>query len=301
MPYFLFLFLIFFSSTLIAQSPDQTGRELLQATKNLPFEQKIESLSSTFIGKPYQHEPLGEGPNGQYNQEDFYRFDQFDCETYVNTVIALSKAHDLPEFKRNIKDITYTGKNVNFRNRAHFPDADWVPYHIQKGTLQEITAAVAGPNNIATAKNYLDRKNWYQNLTLERIKIPGLNPSQQSAKLQQLKSEAQHVQNTFVSILYIPLNKLFINGQPNLAIFNRIPNTAIILLIVNDPNLKQKIGTNLNVSHMGFVIWKDQQLFLRAASSLKKQVIDLPLINYLQNSLATGKIKGIAIYRLMNH
>ncbi|MBN1783778.1 MAG: DUF1460 domain-containing protein [Alphaproteobacteria bacterium] len=49
----------------------------------------LEQHSEKFIGIRYQDSPLGEGPNALYDKDPLFRFDRFDCLTYVETVMAI--------------------------------------------------------------------------------------------------------------------------------------------------------------------------------------------------------------------
>ena len=51
--------------------------------------QRIDAISAQFLGKPYLLGALGEGEQGYYDSSPLYRTDAFDCETYVDTVLAL--------------------------------------------------------------------------------------------------------------------------------------------------------------------------------------------------------------------
>lgn len=297
--YLLILLILFSAPGFAENTSDQTAAAIIQSTKTLPIDQRVVAISEQLLNKPYVDEPCGEGINGEFNTEPLYRFDEFDCETFVNTVLALAQANDVTQFQNNLRHIVYTNGKIAFTNRAHFPSADWVPNNINNNFITEITSQIAGADTIAIAKAYINRQNWCEKCTLERIKIPGITPAQQQAKLQQLHAEYNQFQNINAQINYIPLQKLFTDDdQPNLAIFNRIPNGSIILFIEHNPNLVRIIGTEMNVSHMGLVIWKDNQPYLRAASSLKHQTADMPLINYLHMYLNGHYIKGIALFQV---
>lgn len=301
--YISLLFFLLSPATFATQATDQTDlviTQLLNSVKNLSSEQRIYYISHSLLNRPYQLEPLGEGPTGTYNKEPLYRLDRFDCETYVNTVLSLALANDLKQFKNNIRKINYFDGEVSFIKRFHFTDAEWVPNNIKNGFVKEITQDVAGPNDTALEQTYLNRQNWYQHLPQNRIKIPGLTSAQQKTKLIQLRAEGTKMQNTTASIVYIPLTKLLIHGKPNFSIFNKIPNSAIILFVHNDPDLAKSIGTDVNISHMGFVIWKNNRPYLCAASSLENKTLDLPLIEYLRYYLNKPTMKGIALFQAIS-
>jgi hypothetical protein len=293
-----FIVFNFFTAALAASFLlEQQVNQLIYSVENLPTQQRIAQISQYFLGASYMLEPLGEGTSGQFNQEPLYRLDAFDCETYVDTVLALTFSNNFQQFQYIIKKIRYKNGIVSFLTRTHFPNADWIPNNIDNGYIQPITASIASNQNTAIAYVYLNRKNWYQQLSADRIKIPGLTVQEKISKLNQLHALANKVKNSEASIVYIPVSKFFIEDQPNLNLFEKIPQSSLIFFVIHDPTLIEKIGTQMNISHMGFVIWKQGQPYLRAASSLKGKIIDLPLINYLHYyANHNASIIGVAFY-----
>jgi hypothetical protein len=51
----------------------------------------------------------------------------------------------------------------------------------------------------------------------------------------------------------------------------------------------------MDISHLGFAIWKDKKLYFRQASSHYGKVVDVSMIAYLQDALSSPTIKGINI------
>lgn len=291
---------------------DQTVIALLDSVKTLPLEPCIVKLSEALLNKPYQSEPLGEGEQGQFNQEPLYRFDSFDCETYVNTVLALALTQSklskldfspsgstLTDFQDKVRKIAYVDGKISFYTRTHFPDADWVPNNLKNNFIKEITAQVGGKSNIAIAQVLLNRKKWYESLGINRIKIANLSPAQRATKLQTLQLHAKQETNQLATIAYIPLEKFFPKQNfINSSLFRKIPNGAIVLFVEHNPDTVKAIGTAINISHMGFIIWRDGVPYLRAASSNKEKTIDLPLIDYLRYYLKDTTMKGIALFQV---
>ncbi len=276
--------------------PNLLINNLMHNSTHLPLPQKIEDLSSEFINVSYQFEPLGEGALGQFNKEPLYRFDKFDCQTYVSIILALASAKDLMSFQSNVKLIDYKKGKISFINRNHFVDADWVPQNIHNGFIKDINKQVAG-DKVAIATTYINRKVWLQNLPSTRIHIDNLNEQQTIMKLVQLHQLSRFVINERATINYIPMSALF-NGPQQLPsdIFNKIPSGAIILIIRPATDLTNLQGTNTAVSHMGFAIRYNNQLFFRAASSYFGKVTDIPLTYYLQHMYSMQSSDGISVY-----
>lgn len=85
------------------------------------------------------------------------------------------------------------------------------------------------------------------------------------------------------------------HGDPNHYLFAQIPDGAIIEIIRPNWGLTKEMGTHLNVSHLGFAFWKNDQLIFRHASATDGQVVDVPLISYLKAALNSPTIKGINV------
>ncbi len=86
---------------------------------------RITYISKQFLGKPYALGALGEGSQGYFDQAPLYRTDAFDCETYVDTVLALAFADNLSTFKQYIQKIRYRDGHIAFVDRNHFTCLDW--------------------------------------------------------------------------------------------------------------------------------------------------------------------------------
>ncbi len=245
--YFNFL-IIFIAVGLFSFSLQASGQTLSD---------RIVSISADFLNKPYQLDPWGEGINGQFSQKPLYRFDRFDCQTYVETVLALALSDSpspapIQAFQNQLLEIRYSNGKPDFFTRNHFPSADWIPHNIQKGYVK-----FSSLNNNKISMD-INKQQWFENQThIRNLNIPH--------KLR-------------VTLPYISVNQLS-------SISNKIPNGSIIMIV--KPSF-------LLISHMGFAIWKNHTLYLRSASSLYGKVIDLPLLAYIENQSRFG-VKGIVV------
>lgn len=259
---------------------------------------KIEWISRQFLGKPYLVGALGEGPQGYFDQSPLYRTDYFDCLTFVNTVLALAISTDLIAFQKNILRVNYYDADPKYEKRFHFMSVDWNPQNATLGLIKDITQQIQdvdGNPMDSVAVTTIDRPHWFLHRTLADIKL--LQPIAEIEKrLQALRDYANKVVAEEARTSYLPFEKIFIHNKPVENIFAQIPNGAIIEMVRPAWDLRDKIGTHLNVSHLGFVFRIKDELIFRHASSLDKQVIDVPLVNYLQDVCLTNKtIRGINI------
>src|SRR5262249_52706162 len=147
------------------------------------------------------------------------------------------------------------------------------------------------------ASALIDKPSWYQHFTLATIRLQSPNRQEQKKRLKELKNKGRLLAKTKVSLPYLPLLSLFnAQGEPNQALFAQIPHAAIIEMIRPNWNLREQIGTNLNVSHLGFVFWKNGTLIFRQASSNCHKIVDVPFIAYLKAAKEKSPtIKGINV------
>lgn len=284
------------------QQHDQVINKVYQilAEKNhRPITDRVITISQFFLHKPYLLSALGEGAQGQYDQNPLYRADAFDCVTYVSTVLALANANDLRQFKQTIAAINYKDGKPQFKQRNHFMSVDWNPNNQRKGYIKDITNKIVdakGQPIAAMAVATIDRPNWFKNLKTNQLKLLQEPTSQQANELlQKLHAESNYLKAEEGHLSYLPLTRLFSNGQANEAIFAQIPTGSIIEIVRPNWPLKKLIGTNMNVSHLGFAIRTPQGLMFREASSEEHKVVDIPLTTYLKHYLTSPTVKGINV------
>jgi len=267
--------------------------------------ERIKTISAKFLGKPYILGALGEGLHSRYDQYPLYRTDGFDCETFVTTVLTLALADDLPVFKTCIRHLRYQQGKVAYIHRNHFTELDWNNNQQQMGLLEDITKTIVNQQQkpiylIATAT--INRPAWIQHRPQSAIRLNRPNAKKSALRITELHQKAPLTKIEISTLPYLPFTALFNkNGQANLDIFKQIPDAAVIEIVRPNWNLKNAIGTNLNVSHLGFGIWKDGTLYFREASSVENKVIDIPLTTYLKDYLNSDTIKGINIQKIVLH
>ncbi len=262
---------------------------------------RIERVSALFLGKPYKVYPLGEGPFAAFDKAPLYRTDSFDCQTFVETVLAIAKAKDEKQFKDTIIKIRYQDpQNISFITRNHFMESDWNVINETNGYIKDYTHKLG----VATkhAKVEIDKPSWFKNLSGERIQL-FTEPKHKQEMLTQLHHLSVHVKPVNGRITYIPLDELFRHSNNEIIarndLFDKIPSGAIIEIVRPQWDIKSKIGTDMLVSHLGFAIRTPQGLMYREASSESQKVIDTPLTDYLRNYYEKGdktSVKGINIH-----
>ncbi len=239
---------------------------------NDSFFKKLLITSESFKNAPYTLGPLGEGYG--IDKDPIYRFDTFDCLTYVETVLALSIANNNDEFEDLIKKIRYQDGKVSFENRLHFQNPDWIENNkkyvenISEELSQKILNKKTSISQIELNKTLWFKKNYNIDVS-------------------------SNIQN--VNLAYISLEDLK-NNIDNFA--KNIVYPHIFMTVISDKQQKEKIGTQVDISHTGFLINKDGILYIRHASQKHKKVIDENFENYIDKLLSKDKYKGFSILKI---
>lgn len=265
---------------------------------------KLKFISNFWIGKPYMLYCLGEGEHGEFDQNPLYRTDAFDCETMVDTTLAIAISKDLKTFNEAIINIRYHNHQPDFFHRNHFTNNDWNRSNQQQGFMKDITQSIVyqGKPIAITNKIIIDKGQWYAKMSDKRIQLCDNDPKLIQQKLMALRSKSKLAGQELSSLDYLPLSALFDkNEQPIDGIFSQIPNATIIEIVTPDSQTVDKIGTNLDISHMGFAFWNNGTLYFRNASLLQKKVVDVKLSDYLKNYLHSPTIKGIHLEQALGH
>jgi hypothetical protein len=260
--------------------------------------ERINWISGHFKGTPYVLGSLGEGPKARYDQFPRYRVDAFDCDTYVNTVLSLALANSFDAFKECLRYTRYKDGKLTYIQRNHFTSIDWNKNNQNRGVLRDITLDIKDNQNHPVALNayaLINKPGWYDFKSTDTIRLQNTNDQEKNNRLSELKDKGKKLNIVPSNLPYVPLTVLFDHDKANKKLFSQIPNGAIIEIVRPNWNLHEQIGTNLDISHLGFAIWDKDVLYFRQASSQFGKVVDTPLIEYLDTARKSPTIKGINI------
>ena len=238
----------------------------ISEAQRLPFTQRIEVLSALFLGVPYTDLPLGDGDKGP-EPGPLFRTDGVDCQTYVETVLALANAHNLDHAKAILDDIRYADGKPSFQSRNHFTEAQWLPANARKGYLADAVPSL--DKRAPTETLVLDKSQWTQ--------VPGLK-----------RLTAADVPDGEYRVRYLPLDRVEQSAQ------KIAPGTIVMVVREHDPNRVVRI------THMGFVLRTDAGLVVRHASTgTERAVLDEPWDAFVQRQREYKKWKviGVALAR----
>jgi Protein of unknown function (DUF1460) len=260
------LALLVATAPVLQMSDQQLDRAIADAHLVPAVGERVERLSALFLGVAYGDYPLGEGSGVE--PQPRWRVDKVDCQTFVETVLAMANAKSLERARAILDDLRYAGDppKISFATRNHFTEAQWLPSNMQKGYLQEQTRVIEP--GAAEAVLSLRRAEWEKVPGLRRL-IP--------AKIPQGK---------------FPIHYLTLDEAKKRA---ASIEPGSVLLVVREHDPKRVV----RVSHMGFVVRKDGGLFVRHASmGEERRVIDLELARFIdkQREYKKWPVQGIALW-----
>ena len=230
-------------------------------------------FAKKMLGVPYVAGTL----DGNEEEQLVVHVDQLDCTTFVETVLALCIADKRGErsfdgFKKALIDVRYrNGILDGYASRLHY-FSDWIRNNEQMGFVKECTSETACSQS---KELWLDFMTTHVDSYLPMKKDPAL--------VEVMAAQEKNWQGTVVS--YIPKEKLNLSPEEL-----KIKDGDILAMVTNIKGL--------DIVHVGFAFWKDNQLHLLHASSVAKKVIEDPQTQY-ESSKKTKAHIGVRAIRVI--
>jgi len=198
---------------------------------------RMVAISEKFLGISFALSPLGEGPGNPPDSDPLVRFDLVDCVTFIEQTLALALAVNLEEAKSVLRRIRYIGGEVGYLKRKHFMMAQWIPENQTDGFIEDITERIGGDRVEWVSKKFGPGA-WQRRK--ERAGWPELDPGQ--------------VPKGVFRLPIIPIDDMN-------DLLGRIPAGCLLQVVRRDVR-----NMPVRVTHMGLVVVKDGQRFLRHAA-----------------------------------
>lgn len=210
----------------------------------------IDDPGREYLGAAYVADPLGEGVAP--DSDPLVRDDAFDCVTFVETSLAGGDVQKLNK-------IRYKGGVVDFVNRNHFIETDWLANN------DDLVTDVTGQyGDVSVRHVVIDKQSWLR-------AVHGID------------SDFAPVA---VDLNYIPYGQV--------AGIN-VTKPMIVLFISGQFEKSGKIGTDLAVRHMGFLLPGG---VLRHASSQYGRVMDVDFYQYARARAENKNNLGIMLVEI---
>ncbi|MBV53049.1 MAG: hypothetical protein CL816_03170 [Coxiellaceae bacterium] len=265
---------------------------------------KVEYFSSVLFGSVYELTALGEGLNGNYDQYPLYRTDAFDCQTYVETVLALSCSESFPTFFYNKCYISYQGKDVSFLNRAHFICMDWQHLLSDNPRLRDITQDLAANHcqlRLYSSSVLIDRFSWIQSRRDKFMRVfTQLSQVDVEEGLRVLYGKMSSIEPMLSKLVCISCKDLFkLSHHERRDVLMSIPSGCVMLIIRTSSNLSEQSQAVTHALHLGFLIHKNNEVLFRHASREKGCVTDELCEDYLFDFMKHTPSIGIIVYQVL--
>ncbi len=207
-----------------------------------------------YIGKQYVGVKYVNDPLGEEIAPDTDPLIRFDAFDCMTFVETALANGD----RDILNKIRYKNGEIGFLTRNHFIETDW----INNNTDIVENASRKYSDHLATRQVVIDKKRWFKTAHNIKTDIP----------------------KRTVKIEYIPRD--YVNEI-------KITKPVIVLFIIDNPKIRDKIGTDLAVSHIGFLLPNG---VLRHASSRHGRVIDVDFQEYMREHVKNNL--GISILEI---
>lgn len=260
----------------------------VEKLERLSIQRRVEYFSGLFLGRPYLGGALGEGTQSAFDNDPLYRFDAFDCTTFVETVTALSLSRSDLDFKKNMNAIRYSGGRVSLVSRNHFTSADWNPNVEKIGILKDVTADI-GKTEVTSLETLIDKRAWYEKQAASMV----LTEGNRDAKVGAILTKTQILVPQLSQLNF--LSKEIMTTKPELL--KSFPKAGVINIVRKNWKVKDAIGTDLDISHQGVFFERDGEIIFRHASFKKSSqfVVEVPLLEYVKNNFNDQTFAGVNV------
>ena len=234
---------------------------------------RLMKVSSMFLQAPYADSPLGEGKGNPPDEDPLIRFDAADCTTFLETTMAMARSSSLKEAQKVLREIRYTGGQVDYRRRKHFMMAQWIPQNQEAGFIKDITAQVGG-DSVSIAAKRLDAEVWKHRRTKDSW------PELDSAD----------IPDGVFKLPIIPIDRAR-------EMVDKIPAGTILNVVRVDYK-----SMPVRVTHQGLVVVRGGRRYLRhAARAGYQRVVDELLETFLRRNSAYKKwpVAGVNLQKIM--
>ncbi|MBQ2017786.1 MAG: DUF1460 domain-containing protein [Alphaproteobacteria bacterium] len=208
-----------------------------------------------WLGHDFLGAPYVESPLGEASAPDSDPLIRFDAFDCTTFVETVLANGD----QGQLNQIRYKNGEIGFLNRNHFIESDWLLNNSER--VENVSRYYA---NTAIRNVIIDKKAWLK-------KVHGIDSDFESVEINLEYIPYEHTENI---VIYKPM---------------------IVLFITDNPEIHDKIGTDLAVTHMGIV---SPDGILRHASSEQKMVVDVPFTEYINLRKQNKNNIGIALVKI---
>lgn len=222
---------------------------------------RLDYFSKLLMGRPYLLGPMGESYLDTVENKPLVYLDSLDCMTFVEHALAMAIAPSEDSLFAQLQRIRYMDGRIGYTTRKHYMLMDWVG----EGKF----ARVLPMSGDTTIVRVMPKKQFFASKKI-KYKVKGAPAA-----------------DPIMDLRYLPYNKA-------VALASKPYEGPMVVVGIAFVGKSEKI----DVTHTGFVILRPgEKPKLRHASSLKKKVIEQPLVDYLHSR--KGKLPGVTFFEFV--
>ncbi|MBN2724049.1 MAG: DUF1460 domain-containing protein [Deltaproteobacteria bacterium] len=225
---------------------------MLFGKKSDSLEGRINFWSNFFMNVHYQADPMGEGTG--IDSDPSWNPCAMDCETYVETVVALSFSHNSKEVMNWVdKTRYYEGIRKN-SHRFFTMNLSWIPENVKLGYLKNVNKKITNIQG-----------------KIGHIVVPEAHWSKEWKE--RFVHMGKYAPRGLSMVKYIPLSEL-------IGVFKKIPVPSVAFLVGSTQSTNPFL-----ITHMGFILKNPEgKIVFRHASGTpgRLRVEERDLLEYLK-------------------
>ncbi len=271
--------------------------QLLQSRVSLQnLESRAQSFSQEFVGRPYlENGPLGEGPGGRFDQDPLYRFDGFDCTTYIETVMALTRSFTAEQFELTLQQIRYQNGRIQYQDRNHFVELDWNPNNERAGFIRDITQELALPETTQDVTQVFSKRGWYRAKKQSDLRVEGLSPLEQQIRWKEWTQLGDAFLDQPSTLKILPGSTILqVKNLPTVGVLNVVRQIAGTKMVTHQALL---LIDTTHATHDPDI--RATKIRVRHASSKFKRVVDQSLEEFVQGQSKSSGYLGLNVLRVL--
>jgi hypothetical protein len=258
------------------------------------YKNSLYDISIDFLGKNYfDYNALKVNEHYFLEELPLFSIANFDCVTFVETVLAIHISNNFNNFLENIKKIRYKDANMDFFNRNHFMTVDW-----EKNNSWLLENYTENYPVVKSKSIEVNKKNWI--IAQHHALFEYLKNNDDLKKLDEF--EVYNGDIKYISVDEVINNKDF---------YKNMPAESIVFIIKDFSKIKKDFGTELDVSHVGFLFRKknelrkyfkfldDEKLIFIHSSVIRGKITSQNFVTYITDMTEKSKnLEGIVILTL---
>lgn len=249
---------------------------------------RMAAVSRAFVGKKFIEGPTGEGPSGEVDPRPMLRLDAFDCQTLIETSMAVALTDSPAGAVECLRRIRYRDGEARYESRHADIQNDFLGNNVRLGYLRNVTERLFGTGDAESAASPSGAKRLSARRRPAKPDLPALPRTEATEGL------------TRRWLTYLPLSRIYAPERSgavpgalerggyfiNLPLLERIPSGTVCALVRG------------RIIHVGIVVQTPEGSRLRHAVRAAAVVREEKMVEYLFMLSRLGLCQGIMLFEV---